>query len=309
MLDLKRELVRSLTESDISAIIPKEVDKIIESMVEHKNPLRQNLPRKPGSGAGVPINQRTGSSTEPKFYGDTDSFDESTGSYSQVVFTYKTIGCQGKVTRKARAIGANYVDLLANEMEEKAQEFRDKEEWGYFWGDATTYPKQFDGLDKLTHSDNRFAVGGSGGGNLTLELMDQAIDAVRGTPDMIVCSKRTRRRLRALLQTQQRFVNTVKVKGGFELMSYNDIPIYISNQIPDTLKVDTDGKTVTSLTAGTLSALFILDTEKVYVSELTPLTIKPLAKTSSQFDRFDIYADEVLVVRNPYACAEIVGIV
>lgn len=309
MLDLKRELIRSLSESDITAIIPKEVDKIIESMVEHKNPLRQNLPRKPGSGAGVPVNRRTSASTEPTFYGDTDPFDESTGSYSQVVFTYKTIGCQGKVTRKAQAIGAHYADLLANEMEERAQEFRDKEEWGYFWGNVSTDPKQFDGLNVLTHDDNRIAAGDATGGSLTLDMLDQVVDAVRGTPDMIVCSKRTRRRIRALLQTQQRFVNTTKVKGGFELMSYNDVPIYVSNQIPDTIQVDTDGKTIVSITAGTLSALFILDTEKVYVSELTPLTIKPLAKTSSQYDLFDIYADEVLVVRNPYACAEIVGIV
>ncbi|RLI42307.1 phage major capsid protein [Candidatus Bathyarchaeota archaeon] len=308
MLDLKRELIRSLSESDITAIIPKEVDKIIESMVEHRNPLRQNLPRKPGSGAGVPVNRRTGAGTEPTFYSDTDPFDESTGSYSQVVFTYKTIGCQGKVTRKAQAIGANYADLLANEMEERSQEFRDKEEWGYFWGSVSTDPKQFDGLNVLTHDDNRIAAGDAAGGSLTLDMLDQVVDAVRGTPDMIICSKRTRRRIRALLQTQQRFVNTTKVKGGFELMSYNDIPIYVSNQIPDTIQVDTDGKTIVSITAGTLSALFIVDTEKVYVSELTPLTVKPLAKTSSQYDLFDIYADEVLVVRNPYACAEIVGI-
>ncbi len=315
MLDPISELRRALAENTgsgyegIADILPKEVDKIITQMVEHLNPLRQNLPRKPGSGAGVYINRRTPGSTKASFYADTDSFDEETGTYDQVSFLYKTIGTQGKVTRKARATGAKYVDILTAEMEAKAEDFKDKEEYAIIWGDSSSNSKEFDGLYALCDSSNIIAAGSDAtGGNLTLSLMDEAMDAIRGTPSLIVCSKRTRRRIRALLQTQQRFINMTKVRGGFEVLSYNEVPILVSNQIPDTQQVSSSGATITSLTGGSLSSLFIVDTSKVFISELTPLTVQPLAKESSQYDKFDIYADEVLVARDPLAVSAIVGI-
>jgi len=315
MLNPISELRRALAENTgggyegIADILPKEVDKIITQMVEHLNPLRQNLPRKPGSGAGVYINRRTPGATKAAFYSDTDSFDEETGTYAQVAFLYKTIGTQGKVTRKARAIGAKYVDLLTAEMEAKAEDFRDKEEYAICWGDSDADSKEFDGLYKLCDASNIIPAGSnSSGGDLTLALLDQALDAIRGMPGMIVCSKRTRRRIRALMQTQQRFINTVKVRGGFEVLSYNEVPILVSNQIPDTQQVSATCATITSLTGGSLSTLFVVDSEKVYISELTPLNVQPLAKESSQYDKFDIFADEVLVARDPLAISCIIGI-
>ena len=315
MLDPINELRRALAQSTgagyegISDILPKEVDKIITQMVEHLNPVRQNLPRKKGSGAGVYINRRTPGATKATFYADTDSFDEETGTYAQVSFLYKTIGTQGKVTRKARAIGTSYVDILTEEMESKADDFKDKEEYAIIWGDSSTNAKEFDGIYALCESDNIIAAGSDNtGGDLTLALLDQALDAIRGIPALIVCSKRTRRRIRALLQTNQRFVNMTKVKGGFEVLSYNEVPILVSNQIPDTMQVSASGATISSLTGGALSSLFILDTSKVFISELTALNVQPLAKESSQYDKFDIFTDEVVVARDPYAISCIVGI-
>lgn len=315
MLDPINELRRALAESTgggyegISDILPKEVDRIITQMVEHLNPVRQNLPRKKGSGAGVYINRRTPGATKAAFYADTDSFTEETGTYDQVSFLYKTIGTQGKVTRKGRAIGAAYIDILSQEMEAKADDFKDKEEYALYWGDSSTDSKEFDGLYALCDSANEIGAGtDSTGGDLTLTLLDQAMDAIRGMPTLLLCSKRTRRRIRALLQTQQRFVNVVEIKGGFKVLSYNEVPILVSNQIPDTMQVGAAGVTITSLTGGSFSALFFVDTTKVFISELTPLTVQPLAKESSQYDKFDIFTDEVLVARDPLAISCIVGI-
>jgi len=315
MLDPIQELRRALGETTggsyegVSDILPTEVDKIITQMVEHLNPIRVNIPRKPGSGAGVYINRRTPGSDKAVFYSDTDSFTEETGTYAQVAFLYKTLGTQGKVTRKAQAIGAKYIDILATEMESKAEDFKDKEEYALFWGDSSANAKEFDGLFALCDSGNIIPAGSDGaGGTLTPQMLDEAIDAVRGTPSFLACSKRTRRRIRALLQAQQRFVNVMKVKGGFEVLSYNDVPILVSNQIPDTIAVGTDCTTITSMTGGTLSSLFLVDTSKVFISELTPLKVMPLAKSSSQYDEFDIFTDEVLASRDPEAVSVILGI-
>ena len=305
MIDLKR----ALTESTIKDIVPREVDKIIVQLVEYDNPLRKNLPRKKGSGAAYYVNRRTAAATAAVFVADTDDLTESTGTYSQAEFVYRTLGVQGKVTRKSQAIGANYVDLLAAEMEAKADEFRDKEEWAYLWGDHSSDSNAFNGLWKSCNSANKIAAGSSStGGDLTLDLMDQMLDAIRGTPKLIVCSKRSRRRLNALLQSQQQFVNTVEIKGGFRVMSYNGIPVLISSQIPDTCTVNSNCTDITALTGGTLSAIFAVDTSKVFVAELTPLTVVPLAKTSSQYDAFDIICDETLVVTDDKAISMIVGV-
>jgi len=305
MIDLKR----ALTESTIKNIVPREVDKIIVQLVEYDNPLRKNLPRKKGSGAAYYVNRRTAATTSAVFVADTDDLTESTGTYAQAEFVYRTLGVQGKVTRKSQAIGANYVDLLAAEMEAKADEFRDKEEWAYLWGDHSSDSNAFDGLWKSCNSANKIAAGSSAtGGDLTLDLMDQMLDAIRGTPKLIVCSKRSRRRLNALLQAQQQFVNTVEIKGGFRVMSYNGIPVLISSQIPDTCTVNASCSDISALTGGTLSAIFAVDTSKVFVAELTPLTVVPLAKTSSQYDAFDIICDETLVVTDDKAISMIVGV-
>ena len=91
-------------------------------------------------------------------------------------------------------------------------------------------------------------------------------------------------------------------------MSYNGIPVLISSQIPDTCTVNSNCTDITALTGGTLSAIFAVDTSKVFVAELTPLTVVPLAKTSSQYDAFDIICDETLVVTDDKAISMIVGV-
>jgi hypothetical protein len=110
------------------------------------------------------------------------------------------------------------------------------------------------------------------------------------------------------LQAQQRFVEpTIEVKGGFKLISYNDIPIYVSNNVPDTMTWN--GETgVAGLTGGSLSAIYIVDTTHTWVGELTPVKFARVNTGTIQYDAFEIVCDEVLVVRNPYANAMLAGI-
>lgn len=137
--------------------------------------------------------------------------------------------------------------------------------------------------------------------------LDEVIDKVTaGEPDMIICSRRTRRQLVAALQASQRFVNTVEVKGGFKLLSYNGIPIYVSTNIPDTGTFD--GSDITWDGNGDCSALYVVSTDHVWVGVLTDVTVQPLAKTTTQYDEFEIIEDFTLVVRHPQAIARLVGI-
>ncbi|GAH71110.1 unnamed protein product [marine sediment metagenome] len=146
---------------------------------------------------------------------------------------------------------------------------------------------------------------------MTLALLDEAIDKCIGEPDMMIMSKKTRRIVNALLQASQRYVETKAVKGGFKLLAYSEIPIYTSNNMSNKQALAAGGtvlRTPTGETGGNTSSIYFVDTGQTWVGELTPVKVQPLAKTSSQFDKFDIYCDETLVVRDARANSKLVGI-
>jgi len=297
---------------DVSAagdvLLQPTIDKVVAQLVDYRNPLRQNLPRKRGSGDGWYVVRRTASGTTPaQWVSDTDDITEDEGTYARVIFYYKTIVARVKVTRKMQAIGRSYADILADEIEARALEFRDKEDYAYVIGASTasSSSKQFQGVMYLLQDAAQTVpvAASTTAGTLTLAKVDEAIDLSTGTIDMMIMSKTVRRKLNALLQAQQRFVNVVEVKGGFKLLSYNEIPIYTSNNVPNTVAYSADGTTVSSLTTGSASFIEFIDTDHVWVGELTPVTVLPLAKTTSQYDTIDIFCDETLVMRNYQTCS------
>ena len=112
------------------------------------------MDRKAGSGSAAIINRRTASSMPvgSVWVADTDSVAESTGNYAQVSFTYKTLATRGKVTRKMRARGRSYIDILAEAMMQKAEDFNEALEDCIFTGDtdAETQP-----VRRASHPDRQ----------------------------------------------------------------------------------------------------------------------------------------------------------
>lgn len=287
------------------------IDKVVSQLVDYRNALRQNLPRKPGSGQAWILNRRTAATSTPAAWvNDTEEIGEDEGTYTQVSFYYKTVAARGKVTRKLQAVGRSYADVLADELEARVVEFKDVEDKGFTVGATTANgtSKQFQGLKWLIPDTQTVVCQAStAGGTLSLALLDEAIDKCTGDPDMLIMSKRSRRKLNALLQSSQRFIDKIEVKGGFKLISYNNLPIYTSNNMVNTQSVGAGG-TVSSEVGGSTSSIYIVDTEHTWIGVLTEVKVQPLAKTSSQFDKFDIYSDEVIVVNNYQANSKLVGI-
>ncbi len=273
------------------------VDRVLQELIEVNNPLRQNLPRKPGSGSDWILNQRTARGTGG-FVDDTEEPTDTQSTYLQKKFTYKTIIQRGKATRKLQAVGKTLLDIEAEEIESALQVVRDTEENALINGDSAVNPKQFDGLRKLTPA-GQVVVAGANGAPLTLDLLDAAIDLNRGNPNMLIMSKKANRKLNGLLQAQQRFVDTVEVTGGFRVQVYNGIPIFRSIFVSD---AQTQG------TSNVASDIFVLDTSAVWVGELTPLKMVRLAQKSSQFSEFDVFEDLTLVFGNDIKVSRLAGV-
>lgn len=274
------------------------IDRVLQELIEVNNPLRVNLPRKPGSGSAWILNQRTSRGAGAGFVNDTEEPSENQGTYLQKSFAYKTILDRRKVTRKLQAVGKTLLDIEAEEVENGLQNVRDSEENALINGDSAVNPKQFDGLRKLVQV-GQTTIAGANGAPLTLELMDSVIDLNRGNPNMIIMSKKANRKLNALLQAQQRFVDTMEVKGGFRVQTYNGVPIFRSIWVSD---AQTQG------TATNCTDIFVLDTSSVWVGELTPLKMDRLASKSSQGTEFDIYEDIALVLANDLKASRLAGV-
>ncbi len=312
MVDIEKALsIGDATTGPGAILMQPVIDKVVAQLVDYRNPIRQNLPRKPGSGNAWILNRRTAAASTPASWVlDTDELKEDEGSYTQVEFYYKTLAARGKVTRKLQAVGRTYADILADELEARALEFKNKEDLALTTGatTATATSREFQGLKFLIPDTQGVVCAAAAvGGTLTLALLDEAIDKCIWTPDMMIMTKKVRRIVNALLQANQRFVETKAVKGGFKLLAYSEIPIYTSNNMVNTQAV-TAGGTVSGETGGSTSSIYFVDTEQTWVGELTPVKVQPLAKTSSQFDKFDIYCDETLVVRDYRANSKLVGI-
>jgi hypothetical protein len=310
-------LMKSISESSVnSLVLEREIDRVLVQLMDYLNPLRQNVRRVPGSGTGWQGYQRTPGLTPTSFSDsidveDTDSIEEKTGTYSELNLPYKTIASRGRVYRRVQKTGKTVADLLREEIEGKARELRDAEEWRCFWGNSPTVnSKQFPGLNSYlnSHTGQIVALTNTGTGvTLTLEGLDQAIDLNLGNPGLILTSRTGRRKLNALLQAQQRFVNMVEIGGGFKVMEYNGIPVLPCTNIPDTLNISSGG-TITALTGGSTTIFFIIDTADVFMSVLTEATMLPLARTTSQYEEFDMFMDETLVVRDYRRVSAVTGV-
>lgn len=292
------ELKKALNVAGAGATLQQPlVDKVLQELIEVNNPLRQNMPRKSGSGSAWILNQRSARGTA-QFVDDTEEPSEQQGTYGQKSFTYKTVIQRGKVTRKLQAIGQTLIDIEANEIESALQSVRDREEDALINGDSAAFPKQFDGLRKLCAA-GQVVTAGINGAALTLSLLDEAIDLNRGMANMLIMSKKMNRKLNALLQAQQRFVDTMEVKGGFRVQVYNGIPIFRSNAISD---AQTQG------TSSLASDIYVADTTGVWVGELTPVKMQRLAMKSSQYSEFDVYEDIAAVLGNDLKLSRLAGV-
>jgi len=311
-------LKKSLGEADVSSLYQsRELDKVLVKLVDYMNPLRQNMDRKPGSGTGYQNYRRAAGLTANAFSDnidviETDSAEEKAGTYSELYLPYKTILSKGRVYRRVQKTGASIADLMREEVEGKAIELRDAEERRVFWGNSpTANSKQWPGINSymVTNASTQVvALTNTGTGvTLTLEALDRAIDLNLGNPGLILTSRTGRRKLNALLQAQQRFVDKIEIKGGFKVMSYNDIPVVACTNIPDTLNI-TSGGTVSSLTGGSSTAFFIVDLQEVFMSVLTEVTMMPVARATSQYEEFEMFMDETLVVRDYRKVSMITGI-
>lgn len=96
----------------------------------------------------------------------------------------------------------------------------------FFKGDSETNNKEFDGLQKRLTNDQVLDMDGT----LALPKLDELIDSVQGSPDVLFMCKSLRRKVNALMRAAGQATETVSDAFGRQINSYAGIPIGIIEQ-------------------------------------------------------------------------------
>ena len=117
----------------------------------------------------------------------------------------------------------------------------------FFKGDSSVTATEFDGLQKRLVSQQIIDMAGT----LTLDALDQLIDAVQGSPSVLFMNKTMRRKVNALMRAAGHATETVSDAFGRQINSYSSIPIGI-------IEEDKDGDAILDFCedAGTTTSIY-----------------------------------------------------
>ncbi len=230
---------------------------VVETIVKD-SPVLQRIPFIEIVGNGLTYNQEK---TLPNidFYDVGDTWAESTSTFEQITANLKIMGGDADVDNFLKSTRSNVQDLEAAVIELKAKALRDKFEEIFIYGDSGTDAKQFDGLrmliDTESAGDQVIAMSASGA-TLTLNKLDELIDAVKGgKPDMLIMSRRSRRKINALIRAAGGVMaETDRDKWGNFVQLWDGVPIGTNDWILDTHIVS--GGVETATTGGTSSTIY-----------------------------------------------------
>ena len=258
---------------------------VVETIVKD-SPILQQLPFIEIVGNVLTYNQEK---TLPSidFYDVGDTWAESTPTFEQKTANLKIMGGDADVDNFLKATRSNLQDLEAAVVELKAKALKDKFEETFIYGDSSANAKQFDGLrqliDTTTASDQVIAMDGTGA-TLTLAKLDELIDAVKGgKPDILLMSRRSRRKLNALVRAAGGMIDTDRDKWGNFVQLWDGIPIGVNDWILDTHVLT--GGVETATTGGTCSTIYALQMGEGALCGLTSpghLTVEPIGSLETK---------------------------
>jgi hypothetical protein len=229
---------------------------VVETIVKD-SPVLQKLPFIEIVGNGLTYNREN---TLPNidFYDVGDTWAESTPTFTQVTANLKIMGGDADVDNFLKATRNNIQDLETAVVELKAKALQQKFEEVFVYGDSSVNAKQFDGLKKTINTGqagSQVIAMGATGATLTLAKLDELIDAVKGgKPDLLLMSRRSRRKINTLVRAAGGMMQTDQDKWGNFIQLWDGVPLGVNDWILDTHVLS--GSVETATTGGTCSTIY-----------------------------------------------------
>lgn len=204
---------------------------VIETIIE-ESPVLRYLPFIHVEGNSFKYNQES-TLGGANFFAVNATWTEGTATFTQKTANLAILGGDADVDNFIQRTRSNLNDQRAIQTALKAKDVARKFEETFVIGDVTVDPNAFDGIRRLATAGQTVAAGANGG-PLTLGLLDELIDRVKGgKPHVLLMSKRTRRKLKSLLQQSAHYVERGADQFGRQVMLYDGIPVEVSDWIPD----------------------------------------------------------------------------
>jgi hypothetical protein len=232
---------------------------IMETTVKD-SPILQKMPFIPIQGNALTYNRENAMATTT-WYDVGDTWGESTPTFSQLTASLKILGGDADVDNYIKKTRSNIQDIEAAIIELKAKSLRHEFERVFVYGNAASAPKEFNGLAALINTGSASAqliAMGAAGATLALTKVDELIDAVKGgKPDLLLMSRRSRRKLTALVRAASaQLIEIGKNEYGEFTQYYNGIPIGVSDFVLDTHAVA--GSVETAFTGSVNSTIYAM---------------------------------------------------
>ena len=217
---------------------------VIETII-YDSPILQILPFIEIVGNGLTYNQENQAATAA-FYDVGDTWVESTPTFTQKTATLRILGGDADVDNFLKATRSNIQDLEAAIVQLKAKAVQQKFDDTFVNGDTGVDTNAFDGIDKLCDALQTVSMGANGG-TLTLDKLDELIDKIKGAkPEMLLMSRRSRRKLNALSRASGGILVTDRNQFGQMVEYYDGIPVGVCDWVADdkTVGTSTDCSTI-----------------------------------------------------------------
>jgi hypothetical protein len=168
------------------------------------------------------------------FRGINESYTESTGVVNPQTERLYVLGGTSKVDRALVKTQGNVNNLRATYDGMKAKAVSLEYTKKFFKGDNSSDVNEFDGLENRLTGDQVVDQGSTSGGDaLTLAKLDEMIDQVQGTPDVLFMNKTLRRKVNTLMRSAGQATETVSDSFGRQIPAYAGIPIAVVEEDKD----------------------------------------------------------------------------
>ena len=253
---------------------------VIEEVIKD-SPVLQRLPFIEIVGNALTYN-RESSLPSAEWHAVNDDWTTSPAiTFSQQTATLKILGQNADVDEYVKKTRSNIQDIEAAIIELTAKSIKHEFEDKFIYGDSSADANQFDGIRKIINTGAASAqviAAGAAGATLTLSMLDQLIDAVKGgLPDLLLMSRRSRRKINALARAAGNNLEVGKGLLGEFVQLYNGILIGVSDWVLDTHTVASSVETAT--TGSTSSVIYALKCGEDGLAGLTSsggLSVEPI---------------------------------
>lgn len=272
----------ALTLLEAAKFMPEQEAVFVEQYA-NAAPLLQLLPFRDVPSGALPYNQEH---ILPGigFRGINEAFSESTGVINPQVEVCKISGGDLDVDRYLIQTQGDQVRAIHEMMKVKSLAHA----WvrTFFKGNSATDPRVFDGLQQRI-TGTQLISNAAAGAALSLAKLDEALDVVDGNNKVMFMNRTLRRRLSAAAKstTVSGFITYEPSSFGYQVMMYNDIPIYTVDwdetdaQILDFTESSPDG------TSSVLcSSIYIMNVGDMGVTgiQTAPMSVRDLGELQTQ---------------------------